>query len=454
MRNDKIFTQKLTDVFLCAGALLLVSSVAFPSSGFAEKYVGRATVGGYFANETFQNNPDGPSSNDFATVSSRLYTRYWDVTDSKLECTFDLADKHDFYDKLAAERLALRGRNSVQVKQLAVKRANPEDTWLFTGGRFPVPEAGTVNVDGVDVSRRWNPVLRSSLFGGLDPKLAEQTYFEFNKNAFAYGTYTTYQPESGSRSENIQGSAAFVGKQVGGHLDRLYLYNFFLYEWNSPNRILGMLYLDFVPRTYVQTGLLSYTTKFHYAWQATLQGLAIDVLEYSRRRGILETLPSSAYKEASLALRQEVDESWGMDYLLLHGERETDKRKFDEFSAGPGFRPFFDENVAANFKAGYRQNFTSNDYFLKFDIGYYPSDWELSLAQSIASQNDGQVTHPLITELNVAHFFSRELYGNFALQYAKSENAKVNSFFLFVGYRFGTSSPLALRKGAPPRGRQ
>jgi len=441
--------------FLPAGKIFcgaLLFSVAYSRLACAVSYTGRATAGGYLANEKLKSERDGLQSNDFATASSKLFTRFTDFTSERLELTFDVRDKHDFFDKLDAERLALKGRNTIQARQLSLKRGNPENSWLFTLGRFPIIDAGTVALDGIDMGFRWDENWRTSFFGGLDPKLADQTYYQLNRGAYAFGTYTVFHPKATSWNSSAWGSSALVAKQVNGHLDRLYFYNFFLYEWASPSRLMGMLYLDFKPRTYVQTGLVSYTQKLSNVWQSTIQGTAIDVIEYTRRRGVLETIAPSPYKELSMSMRQRLSSTAFLDYTTSYGLRALDSKNAQEFSVGPTLTQFPDKDFSLNFKTGYRKNFTSKDYFAKLGLGYFPEKWDFSLDQYFAIQKDnGQYYHLLISDFSIAHFFSREFYSTFSIQRATSEAGKVNSYFLFLGYRFGSSNEPPLKSSASPR---
>ena len=421
--------------------------------GMAATYTGRATVGGFISREHFSLESDGTYNNDFATFSSRLYTRYSDLEDSHFEATLDLRDKHDFFEKYDAERLALTGKNTPQLRQLSLKYANQNSPFIATAGRFPITDAGAVNIDGLDAGFKWNSDWKSLVFAGHDPKLPNQTYFQQNPGAYAYGAYTVYQPVISSWRKSVLNSTAFVIKKVDQHIDRKYFYDFFLYEWDSPNRIIGMLYLDFVPKTIMQTGMISYDQKIQDNWMTNLQFLGIDTIEYSRRRGILETLAPSPYKELSFSLRQNLNASASLQFFSMYGKRYADQKTIQELSFGPELSQMWHKEISGSFKFGYRKNFTSNDYFSKINLGYYPKNWEFVLDESLAIQKSTTTEHPIITEFSVSHFISRALYATASAQNAVSEIANIYSFSLFIGYRFGSKDVPPLRDGAPPRGR-
>ena len=421
---------------------------------YAVSYSGRATVGSYISNEHFKLESDGTFNNDFSTISSRLFTRFTEITENRLEGTVDIRDKHDFFEKYDSEKLALTGNNTLQAREVSLKYNDPRSRWLATVGRFSISDAGAVNVDGAEAGVRWTESWRSSVFGGQDPKLPNQTYFQQNPHAYAFGTYTVFQPTSSSWRSNTLNSTALVAKNVQSHLDRFYFYDFFLYEWESPSRIMGMLYLDLVPRTYVQTGLLAYSQKLNKDWSSTLQGTAIDTIEYSRRKGVLETLAPSPYREGTLSVRQILNNTTSFNYYTLFGVRKADHRKVQIYSFGPDYTQIFHKEVSGGLKLGFKKNFTSRDFFTKINIGYYPKNWELVLDEYLAIQKEAaQTYYPIISEVSLAHFFSREFYGTLSYQNATSAIAKVNTFFIYLGYRFGSKDVPPLRDGAPPRGR-
>ena len=436
--------------------VLLLLPLFLPiEKAMAYQYFGRALLGSYVSSERFNSQTDGTVKNDFATISSRLYTRFTEVSSQNFEMIYDIRDKHDFFDKYSAEKLALTDKNSLQAVQLSAKYNQPNRSLYAMLGRFPITDAGAVSVDGLDTGWKWDADTRSSFFGGLDPKRPEQKYYEFNKDSYVFGTYSVYQPKNTSWVSTTLASSALVGKQVHNHLDRFYWYNFFLYEWDSPSRLLGMIYLDFVPRTYVQNAFLAYTQKFNSSWHSTLQGTMIDVIEYSHRRAVLERLASSPYKELSLSARETIDNNISIDYQSAYGVRTIDAKNMLDLEAGPSFSRVFENSISSNFRLGYKKNFTSKDYLGKINIAYYPKNWELNLDESYSIQKDldGRSYHPLVSELSLTHFIARELYGTLSAQNAHSERVDINSASLYLGYRFGSKDVAPLRDGAPPRGR-
>ena len=250
----------------------------------AANYFGRVTLGGYVATEKFVDPSDGSTSNNFAIVSSRIYTRVSEMTPRKFELISDLRDKHDFFDKLDTERLQLKAANSPQVRQLSLKNTNEADPFMATLGRFPVPEAGAVNVDGGLIGLRWSRSLNTSLFGGLNPLRNDQSIMRFNRNSEVFGLNASFQPKSDSWTQSFFLNNAFVSQVVDGHTDRRFWYSNAFYQWDKNCQVLALLYLDFVPKVFVQTGFASWRQQMTSSLLSSLNFTSIDTIEYSRRQ--------------------------------------------------------------------------------------------------------------------------------------------------------------------------
>jgi hypothetical protein len=278
---------------------------------------------------------------------------------------------------------------------------------------------------------------------------------KFNSDSQVFGAYGLLQPRSTSWKNYLYHSNAVVGQTVSGHLDRFYFFDNTIYQWNAPNQIVALVYIDFVPRTFLQTAFLSYQQEWSKQDFSTFDLTAIDTIEYSRRKGVLEILAPSPYREGSASLRHKMTEISFLNLKATHGRRLSDQLKKTEFTVGPTFSRFLGPHFSAGGLLGVRRNFTSTDLFARFDLGYFSKFWEASLGGEYGSQrqNDGKTYHPVIAEAAISHFISRELYATLSLQNASTERVTIYSTFLKLGYRFGSSNVAPLRDGAPPPGR-
>ena len=441
------------DVFWALmGALLIFQGAR---EAHAAQVFGRIMTGSYVSQERFAAPIDGTNANDFATVSSRFYLKAFELTDSDLEVTTDVRDKHDFFDKFDSERLQLVSGNTLQVYQLNARLVNPRKAYYGAVGRMLIMDSSAVGVDGAEVGYRWNMASRSGVFAGLNPKRNDQNYFTFNPDSKIAGIYYTYQPRDSGWNRNIFLSQSLIAEQVQSHVDRLYFYQTLNYQWQAPSQVVGFMFLDFVPRVKVQNAFLSWNQEVNKRLTTTLSGSAIDSIENSRRQGVLTRLSPSTYREVSTNLNFKITQKTQWISSMAYGERGADSLNFGEFSTGLANNQFLDPKVSGQISVGGRHNFNTNDVFVRTDIGYFSKAWELGLAlqKALSVQSYGVVYHPFIGELSAAHYFSRDVYGTVSIEEAMNERVTIWSGFLKVGYRFGSKDVPPLRDGMPPRRR-
>lgn len=424
-----------------------------PQLAAGTQYNGRFTFGGYAAQETLEQQAD-TTRNDFATFSSRFYLGVNEITASRFQFVGDFRDKHDFFDKLDAERLTLTSANQPQVRQLSFSYPNEKGDYFYTLGRMPVVEAGSVFTDGLLGGYRLSDVLDAGIFGGLAPKRDDQTYVGFNRDSQVAGAYLSYDQKGAVWSKFTSITQSVVARQNQNHLDRLYTFNNSIIQFGSADRLTSLFYLDFTPRVYFQTFYLAENHDFSRSLASNVSFSAIDVIEYTRIRGVLERLEPSPYREGGLKFLYKTSPEVSYDLGFNYGIRLADGLTRQEISPAVSFNRFFDRHLTARLAPSFRHNFNSNDLVGRMGLGYYSDRWEFTLDESYAKQSyiDGTVLSPLITDLSLAHYFSRELFATVAFQYATDERAKITSSFFKLGYRFGSREVPPLRDGAPARG--
>jgi hypothetical protein len=185
-----------------------------------------------------------------------------------------------------------------------------------------------------------------------------------------------------------------------------------------------------------------------------LSALGVDAIEYFRRQGVLETLPASPYSEASLQANLNVSSRARVFLKATEGHRASDGLAKTEALFGWVRSGLFSARWDATLTVGARRNFTSDDVFGRGTIGYFSSKWESTLDLSYANQqNDSGIKlHPLLAELSISNYLSRQLFSAISLQSASNESVSILSLFATVGYRYGNQELPPHRDGAPPRG--
>ncbi len=433
-------------------AIFLISS---PVSAMIE--TGRVSFGGYTAHENILTASGGTNSNDFQTLSSRFYLKLEKLGDFDL--VTDLRDTHDFFDKLDAQNLALTGANSFQIFEASVRYPNVENSFYATVGRFSIPEAGAVFVDGSDLGMRLSSDTRVGIFAGHNPRRPQDTYMRGDNPDAIYGTYLGYRsslevPSPGELPSGkfFNGSFAFVTNSMNGFTDRQYLYSNNIYQYRFDGRVISNLYLDMVPNAYLQNGDVLWQQAFNHDWDAALQVSSIDTITYSEIRNVLETLPSSSYQEISSRTRYTASEN--SQYLgeLRWGERNIDGKVREEVKLGYHLAGWIAREFDFTASGGFLSEFITQGPELSLELNYFSRFWEFGarLDAAIEARMDGDpnnpgVLHPLTTEIHVAQSFQNAVFSSVAFQFAQNETVTVFAGFFKVTYRFGPSDLASIR---------
>ncbi len=433
---------------------IVFSTILYSINGFSVKTTGRLTLGGVAITERFKTDEFGSKSNDHLLSSSRFFYKVSDLGSDKWELTTDLRDKHDFFGKLTKEQLALESKNDFQVRQMTAHWLNPEGAFSSQIGRFQLPEAGSVFVDGVDLEFRFTPYLKSGGFSGFNPKSIEDSDLNFDKNATQNGVFLTYQSHDEGWDKNLYFSHGLVEQTYKKQKERSFFFHNLIYQWEANSRWISYLNYDLVPEKKVQTANMIYQQNWTKAYNYELGYLHIDLLEYRRRQGLLEKLDPSPYRESHFQLQRKNENKSSVAIEFHSGLRDADHLKRYDAILGFVQNELLSKNLDLYFKLGSRNNFTSKDKFINFGIGYYSKFWESSIdtEYQISANNDGTTTHPTTIELALTNYYSKELFLTASFERAADENVTITSTFIKFGYRFGNQEIPPVRDGAPPRG--
>lgn len=430
--------------------LLVLGAFLLTQTTLAAEYHGRFFFGGYLAKETEKATLEN-SSNDGAAISSRFYLAITKIGAPNLETIVDVRDKNDFFDKLDQTKLTLKNKNELQVRELYLRRPSDEIGFYGSAGRFAVTEAGSIYTDGLELGRKWTPAFSTSLFGGLNSKRPDQVYVTYNSDSFVYGGYALYHPTRPDWDESFYITNAFVVEEVKSQIDRLFWYEHWTYQPNLKNRFIGLFYLDFVPRIYIQNLYLNYWREISSTLSFDASGAIIDALEYQRRQGIRERLKASPYREASARIFYNLTTTTQLSLESIHGLRTADSEWKHEYSLTTYTSSLFSPQFSAQATLGYRNNFVSDDYFGRLVLAYYSRKWEVSLNEYAAHEKYSSTKKliPIVSELNLYHFFWKDLFASISFEHAWDSDAQYMSGFFKVGYNFGSRDTPMVRNAAP-----
>ena len=419
----------------------------------AEKYHGRFTLGSYVAKETFKTATAGINSNDFNILSSRYYLQISEIGKKNYTFIADIRDKHDFFNKLDRERLELTAENKLQVRQLYFRYDNLNGNIFYNLGRLPVKEAGSIYIDGGQIGWRAMNYTYFTLFAGLNPKNEIEGNLEFDSKTQNIGISSVYSKRKKRYGGYYYIASSFVQQSYDGEVDRRFLFNNTILQWDRNQRLSSILYFDLVPSAKIQNLWLNYWKKLKSHNSYSLSAMRVDVIEYTRRRGIRETLPASVYDQLKFKYKSR-GKGHTTQFKLSHGMRQVDGLTKTEGQIGRLFNQFLKKKMNAYAHLGYRKNFTSNDIFSKLGIGYFTKKWEFSFDQEIILEDtNGTKDVPTISELVASYSATRKLFWTGSFQFARDKDVTIMSTFLKLTYRFGDKVLAPIRDGAPPMGK-
>lgn len=426
----------------------------FSTQSRAIQTYGRFSIGAAATTEKFKSVDSGSDRNDTLFSSQRFFYKVSDIGENQWEVTTDLRNKYDSFDKLNKELLQLDSKNEFQVQQLSTRMLNPNGSLSPTLGRFQIPEAGAVFVDGINLQYRLTSNWYSGLFGGLNPKQIDKTTLVSDNKATEAGAFFTYQKRTGDWETNQYLSHGLVQQKYNNQIERQFIFQNGVYQWQADSRIMSLVYLDFTPRTHVQTMYLIYQQGVSHSFSFEIGQLGIDSVEYLRRQNVLERLDPSSYKETHVRLDYRLDSDQTLSLASSVGERSADQLKRTDVSLGYRLQNFISKKWDTQFKIISRKNFTSQDNILSWSLGYFSRSYEIILDADYAIQknDDGITTHPNNTELSFTNFFSKEIFASAVLQRSTDEAVTILGTFVKFGYRFGNQELPPIRDGAAPRG--
>ncbi len=402
----------------------------------------RISTGGFLSNESFLDPGNTTLNDNIALLSSRLYLKSTDQTLHDFSMTLDLRDQADAFGRLDSARQRLVPKHAFQVYQLASRMNNPQGLLYGSVGRFALSNAGGTFIDGAELGIHWTPSFSTALFGGLEPKTRDQLELTWNPGASVLGGYTHLlipQFWGETPGASLSWTEAWVAERNQSHLDRLFAYQQLHWSFSSRSYLTHFLYWDFIPRSRVQTALLSYHQSWTEGFRSTLNYSLIDVIEYTRRKHVLERLPSSPYQELGLNLHTQASPQFHWDWNFYYGHRRLDRLSRAEFSMGPTLLRFLFPRLQLRGLIGARSQFITQDLTSQFLLDYLhaSSAVNFSLAYVLSSQKPGPTLHKWMAEASIQYALTRDFLGSLAFSEAADERVRIWSAYMRVTFLLG-----------------
>jgi hypothetical protein len=436
--------------------LKLVFSFFFALNAYSSEYYGRASVGSFLSSERYSTLDSGSDKNDFLNMSGRLYFRFYDITPEKIEVVTDIRDKYDQFNQLNKTQLQLDPKNYFQLRTMHVTNFQSQRSLQFIAGRFSSLETGGTFTDGGGIQYKINSDLRVGVISGLNPMSEDTQMIGYNSKATILGFYSAFEPkdtQASIESKNLFFNHAFVSQRYNGEEDRRYFYQNFYYQWSAKSRVLSSMYLDFLPKLRFQNWNINWDQDIGNKNVTHLQLLDVDSIEYRRRQGIRETLPSSSYEQITAQFDFPLLNASTLSPAITYGKRATDGYTKFEAKIKTILNDLGNSNFDANAFGGVRKNFTSDDMFLGAGFGYYVKKIEFTSDIEVAKEKQlTQTLTPIILTFNGSYIQSSDLFYSTSLELARDEIMNKFAVFFKLTYRFGTKEITPLRDGAPKRG--
>lgn len=275
----------------------LISLALHVKTCFGAQYFGRFSLGSFSSTERLSSKEMNSNKNDQLNYSGRFYLRVTEIGPDDWEFVTDLRDKFDQFDSLNKTKLQLDPQNNYQTRQLFISNFESSKTFNLIFGRFSLLESGGTFTDGIATQYHIHNNYRAGFFGGLNPLDQGQTVVTLNERARNFGIYSHYEQNSMTYPESLSLNHSYVSQQYDADEDRRYFFQSIYYQWNFMSRITSNLYVDFIPRTFIQNGSLNWDQSWSPLYSSHFNFLTVDTIQYRRDQGIREFLDPSPYQQ-------------------------------------------------------------------------------------------------------------------------------------------------------------
>lgn len=447
---------------LCRTIIALISAAlgltVWPAEIQAYEYQGYLLGGGYVAREQFTAETAGVTSNDRAVASSRLTLDVTKISSHQYQLFVDIRDQHDFFDKVDAERLELRGRNSLRLRQLNLRDPGHSHKYFWTVGRFLPGANNVIFNDGIESGVRLNSNHRVGVFAGYKPKINDEPVAAIGSALYQVGTYHIYEIEGQSWDEGkyianfLISGPQFTNAQ--GAVTNTWI-NQSLLHFGPSHRASSYLNVSGQDSPELEDGRLEWDERFNTKLSARVSASHLDLRAYSHQRDILEPLPASPYSQVRGLIQYRVSNQARLEATLTLGQRTMDNLDKQELTLGGTVTRFASEHAQISGYIGSRRGFISRDIFMNSVFNYFAARWMSDVSLRLTHQNryNGIVLNQVIVSSNLGVYLSKQILVTAGGELAADENNRIASGLLTIGYRFGTREFTPLRDVAPPNAR-
>ncbi|SMF36390.1 hypothetical protein [Pseudobacteriovorax antillogorgiicola] len=437
-------------------AAIGVACLSLATKGIAADYTGQVRLGAINSQIRYSEPIQGEESNDISIISTRLFLEGEDLFSRRDGFVLDLRDKYDFFGKANSEILSLESSNEFIIRQAAYKKPWEVNRGYYTVGRFSIPEAGIIANDGGEYGYRLNRSHRVGGFIGIAPEdvvtpasvSPDERGFDGNQG----GIYSVYKRENAGRMDTtfmINTLAQAPSFELDDFVNKVYYYHQGIFNLGFKHRVSSYVNFDVMPsaslrRAYVTHGY--YLTKFRVRSSFT----RITAEDYRLKKDIRDDLEPSTLNALKSTVTQRFNRDLNFTYGLEYAQRAADGLSRTELEVGATYRGMLRRRLSLGAYYGQRDNFESDDNYIKLSTRYYQNFYSLSAAYIMETENfdTGDTLNPQTIHLDFAFYTSDKLRGSTSYILSTAEDRTVTSLMFSLGYQFGKESTSPTRKRA------
>ena len=439
-------------------AILLVS-LAFPLSHTSQAldYRGHVRFGGYQSSVTLNNDTSGLGTNDASIASTRLDLDLTRLNRNRDEIGIEIRDKYDFFGKSNNEILQLEAENNLDLRELRYERPWENNRLYFSLGRFPLPEANIFTHDGAEAGYRLTRNHRIGVFGGIaneevfTPAYLEPDYQGYN--GIQAGAYSLYENNRQGRSASTYMSNAIAQGPTVELLDvvnKVYYFHLGNFNLSESHRLRTQANLDIQPSSSLRRAYLGYQY-FSRAFRVSTYLSRISPEDYRLKKEIRDALTASTLDSLGAKVLHRLSGSLSLEYSASTARRSEDSLDRTELTAGARYRGLLRGRLAVGGLFGLRDNYLSDDNYLRATLDYYSQLIYISSYFQMFNED-----YAIGTKLNgttiygeLGFYLSEMFRGSMAYTQSQDQQSSIQSFFLMIGYTFGEQSTSPIRRLSP-----
>jgi hypothetical protein len=362
------------------------------------------------------------------------------------EFLMTVKDRYNAFGKIKPATQDFDADNAVELNEFVYQRPWDDHEIHFSLGRFSLPDADIHRHDGVEIGYRWNRSHRWSVFGGAAPRnslrVSTQRTFESNGPGEQFGVLWTYDDPD---ADDVSMSHALVRSPADAFNPQThtYIHHQSSYQPGPAHQFYNQVNWDLAPVSLIRRAYLSYqfqNTDYHLT--SSYQRLAADDYEplrdisYAWRPGKRDTL--------TLNLSHPLQKELFLEYQVQVSRLSREQRDQGMAGIGSRYQGLAQGQVSLGGWLARRDDEVSKEQLLRLYLDQFQTQYNIHLEHEYSRRRYFD-TEETITQnrssLELGFSFSELLRGSMAYSMTASSRVNIATFYLMLGYSFGSTFP-------------